>query len=559
MSSFSRLIVAGLIVMASSNGIAGQGSSGTSYLFPTDASHQINSGFGDYRSSHFHGGIDISTNGKIGYPVYAAKSGYVYRVSVSPFGYGKMIILRHDDSTYTLYGHLSAFAGEIKERVEEAQRSEGKYNVDLTPGPGGIRVERGEIIARTGATGVGGPHLHFEVHGKDYSFVDPLVYKSLDVSGYRTPRIFGVAAEEISSGTTYSSRVIRTKKGYRARTVFRMNGPFFFVIHAADSYGRGKYKRPPKYIRLSIDGREFLSLDMTRFPADDYLDVASLVDLRLSRGYKTYYKLCVDRAIPFPSFTPSAPLSGLVGGGFQNGRHDYSITVSDEDGNSATVSGEFFLNLRSATEDPVDIEPFVGRVVRPTPALTLDFPRDAFLKDVDLEVSMISPTSFRISANGQRLRKKVRLTWKVSDPKLLLFERGRRRWSYVPCENKGGVLTAEVGYGTGEFGLLRDDTPPLVQRVYVSRRNPFYVSVAPTEFKRDFVYFRVSDNLSNVNTDEILLKLGSKSYFCEYDVDKHAAICKVDADLIRHEKRAEIIVYDHAGNERRVVSELRMR
>ncbi len=77
------------------------------YLFPTDASHQINSGFADYRETHFHGGIDISTNGRIGYPVYAAKSGYVYRVAVSPYGYGKMILLRHDDSTYTLYGHLS--------------------------------------------------------------------------------------------------------------------------------------------------------------------------------------------------------------------------------------------------------------------------------------------------------------------------------------------------------------------------------------------------------------------------------------------------------------------
>lgn len=143
-----------------------------SYLFPTDASRKINSGFADYRSSHFHGGMDISTNGKIGYPVFAARSGYVYKIAVSPFGYGKMLILRHDDSTFTLYGHLSGFSEEIQRKVETVQQDEGKYGVDLKLNVGEIKVDRGEVIAYTGATGVGGPHLHFEVRGKDFSFVE---------------------------------------------------------------------------------------------------------------------------------------------------------------------------------------------------------------------------------------------------------------------------------------------------------------------------------------------------------------------------------------------------
>ncbi len=539
--------------------------SGSSYLFPTDASHQINSGFADYRESHFHGGIDISTNGKIGYPVYAAKSGYVYRVSVSPFGYGKMIILRHDDSTFTLYGHLSAFSDKIDQRVKAAQIKEGKYDVDIRFQPGEIRVQRGEVIARTGATGVGGPHLHFEIHDKSYAFVDPLTYKSLDVTDYRTPRIFNVAVRGFDSGRASVSGVVRRGNAYRARDMFHMDEPFFFIIHAADSYGRGRFKRPPKHIDLEIDGKDYISLNLTRFDAGDYLDVSSLVDLKLSCGYRTYYRLFVDRAIPFSVFSPSAPLSGLVDGQLSNGKHEYEITVRDEDGNSASVTGEFVLNIEhkgatgcnSAVADPEMIEPFRERVINPLPELTLRFPENAFLRNVNLEVAGLSPTSFSIRAGGETLRKKVQLTWSVTDPKVQLFRKGKSRWIHVPCENDGKVLKARVGYEIGEFALIRDDTPPVVEKIRVSKKNPFYRSVAPTQFRRDFVYFRVFDRLSNINTDKILLQVGKQNFLCEYDVDKRAAVCRIDDVLLRREKRVRVTVRDNAGNETTVMSRLR--
>ena len=566
---FTPFLIAALI-LTSSPARAGNstpdGQGVETYLFPTDASHRINSGFADYRASHFHGGMDISTNGKIGYPVYAAKSGYVYRVSVSPFGYGKRIVLRHDDSTFTLYGHLSAFSEEIENRVKAAQQAEGKYDVDLRLAPNEIRVERGEIIARTGATGVGGPHLHFEIHDKDYSFVDPLIYKTLDVSGYRTPRIFNVAVRGFLSGRAHVSRVVRLRRGYRARDVFRMSEPFYFIVHAADSYGRGRFKRPPKHIDLRIDDREFITLNLTHFEPGDYLDVKSLVDMKLSRGYKTYYILCVDRAIPFTVFSPSTPLSGLVDGKvLKDGAHSYTITVSDEDGDSASVSGKFVLNLKSgrAVADPAGDElltmlPFKEKVVSPLPGLTLRFPVNAFVRDVDLEVTSISPTAFRIRASGESLRRRVQLTWKVSDPKVQLFRKGRRNWIHVPCMNNGKSLTADIGYEIGEFALIRDNTPPVVRRIRVSRKNPFYRSVAPTQFRRDFVYFRVFDKLSNINTDDILLKVGNQNFLCEYDADKHAAICRVDAGLLRRERKVEIVVRDNAGNERTITSRLRL-
>ncbi|MCL5268193.1 MAG: M23 family metallopeptidase [Bacteroidetes bacterium] len=538
-----------------------------SYRFPTDASHQINSGFADYRETHFHGGIDISTNGKIGYPVYAAKSGFVYRVSVSPYGYGRMILLRHDDSTFTLYGHLSQFSKKIQEKVEAAQKSEGKYGVRLRFQPGEIRFRRGEIIARTGATGVGGPHLHFEIHGKNYSYVDPLIHKSLDVIGYRTPRIFNVAVREFNSGKVEVSSVSKAGGEYRAKENFDINEPFYFIVHAADSYGRDNFKRPPKHIALKIDGKSFISLNLTRIDADDYLDVASLVDLQLSRGYKTYYMLCVNRAIPFSVFTPSSPLSGLVDQRFANGVHTYQITVKDEDGNEAAVSGEFVLNIPksqmiakgSLESDPPVPLPFEQRTIRPSSSLTIEFPANCFTKQIDVAVRQQFPDSFQIEPTDEPLRKKLRVLWKVDDARLRLYRKLRHGWSYVPCRNDGKILTADVGYRTGDFTLLRDNVPPIVDRIRVSRRNPFYRSVAPNEFNRVFVYFKVADRLSGISADDILLKVGKKNYFCEYDVDKHAAVCKVDAGLLRRQKRITVVVADNAGNERIVDSKVKVR
>ncbi len=44
------------------------------YIWPTNASTNITSSFADYRRTHLHEGIDISTNNQKGYPVYAARA-----------------------------------------------------------------------------------------------------------------------------------------------------------------------------------------------------------------------------------------------------------------------------------------------------------------------------------------------------------------------------------------------------------------------------------------------------------------------------------------------------
>ena len=65
------------------------------YQYPLEGYHLLAGTFGELRSNHFHSGIDIKTGGQEGASIYAIEAGYVYRVRVSPYGFGKALYLRH--------------------------------------------------------------------------------------------------------------------------------------------------------------------------------------------------------------------------------------------------------------------------------------------------------------------------------------------------------------------------------------------------------------------------------------------------------------------------------
>jgi murein DD-endopeptidase MepM/ murein hydrolase activator NlpD len=113
--------------------------------------------FGDRRSylvggreidRQTHLGVDLASTA--GAPVVAANSGLV--VFADELGiYGNCVIIDHGQGVFSLYGHLSS--------IETAE---------------GQAVKQGQIIGRTGSTGLaGGDHLHFSmlVNG---TFVNPI-------------------------------------------------------------------------------------------------------------------------------------------------------------------------------------------------------------------------------------------------------------------------------------------------------------------------------------------------------------------------------------------------
>ena len=51
---------------------------------PLGIENYLSGNFGELRGFHFHSGLDIKTNQREGYNIYAIEDGYVSRINVSP-------------------------------------------------------------------------------------------------------------------------------------------------------------------------------------------------------------------------------------------------------------------------------------------------------------------------------------------------------------------------------------------------------------------------------------------------------------------------------------------
>ena len=135
------------------------------FAWPVPGHSGISSYYG-YRWGTLHGGIDISDGGIMGAPVCASKGGTVVRMNNTCShnygksyscgcggGYGNYVVIAHDGTYSTLYGHLTSVAVSV-----------------------GTYVNQGDVIGYVGSTGWStGEHLHFEVYVNGGRY-DPLSY-----------------------------------------------------------------------------------------------------------------------------------------------------------------------------------------------------------------------------------------------------------------------------------------------------------------------------------------------------------------------------------------------
>ncbi|MCF7912540.1 MAG: M23 family metallopeptidase [Candidatus Cloacimonetes bacterium] len=101
-----------------------------------------------YGYRRMHNGMDL--RGSTGTPVYAVTNGTVTKATNNGNGYGKEVLIKHDNGMITQYAHLS--------------------KISTTRGK---KVKKGQLIGKIGSTGVStGPHLHFGVK-KNGRWVNP--------------------------------------------------------------------------------------------------------------------------------------------------------------------------------------------------------------------------------------------------------------------------------------------------------------------------------------------------------------------------------------------------
>lgn len=161
------------------------------YLFPIKPGirNTLAGTMGELRSSHFHSGLDIRTEGRIGLAVHASAPGYISRISVSSSGYGNAAYILHPNGHTTVYAHLDRFNGALAQYIREEQYRRKTFEVNLYFRKDQFKVERGDTIAFAGNSGSsGGPHLHFDLRDKNQYPLNPLKYGFDEVLD-RTPPV----------------------------------------------------------------------------------------------------------------------------------------------------------------------------------------------------------------------------------------------------------------------------------------------------------------------------------------------------------------------------------
>lgn len=359
-------LVAGLLLFSLQQAATAQSrnflNQNPTYTWPTDASRYASSSFGETRAGHFHAALDIKTWGRKGYKVFATRDGELFRVGVSAVGYGNVVYLKHDDGSFSVYAHLMAFTPRIRKLVDSLRiANDYSFELDRVVENQHIHFKAGDVIGFTGATGVGPPHLHYELRTPSNHPFNPLL-TNITIRDHRAPRFSGLSVEPLSADATVEGkkhilqrRPRHTSKGYTFGTV-DVTGTVGLGVDAFDQADNVSNVYAVYQLKLLKDGETLFHTRVDSFSYKEtdqmFLDRVYPILKKTREGYQRLY-LADGNTLPFYSYNGSRGKLRLPPGSYK-----LTIEASDFFGNTTPA----FITLR-VHEAP---KPAVENVVSPS-------------------------------------------------------------------------------------------------------------------------------------------------------------------------------------------------
>ncbi|MEI6050400.1 MAG: M23 family metallopeptidase [Bacteroidota bacterium] len=317
------------------------------FISPVKIPLLLSSNFGELRINHFHSGVDIKTQGVTGKEVVAAATGYIYRISVSPGGFGKALYVKHPSGYSTVYGHLDRFTPEIEAYVIVRQYENKSYLVTLFPSKEKFPVQQGDLIAWSGNSGSSaGPHLHYEIRKSESEVpVNPLLFQFGPRDNIE-PVIEKLVIYPINRHSLINNenniKKINVSGGHGnyyipAENEIRITGAAGFGIKSFDLLNDSYNKCEVYSIELAIDSVTIFKYVMDSFSFNESRFINSHID------YEIYLKenIYIERTFVLPNDKLSI-YKGVVNRGIFNfsddKTHHAEITVKDIHNNRSTLS-----------------------------------------------------------------------------------------------------------------------------------------------------------------------------------------------------------------------------
>lgn len=262
------------------------------FISPLDTSLYLSANFGAIRGNHFHSGLDIRTFGHEGLRVQSIAHGYVSRIKISPWGYGRALYITHPNGYTSVYGHLQTFNDEINEYVKKQQYSRKSFAIDVFPGRNTIKVSQGDLVAISGNSGGStGPHLHFEIRdSKTEETINPQLF-NFPVEDKHAPRFRNkILVYEKNNDYKhvkgyYPHKEIRTST---LRDTLRLKPGTYAFAAWADDYTHTPYNKVGiNFMQLTANDVPVFTMNIERFAFYESRKINAHIDYH---DYKTKSK-----------------------------------------------------------------------------------------------------------------------------------------------------------------------------------------------------------------------------------------------------------------------------
>lgn len=272
------------------------------FLFPIKPGQKnyLSGSMGELRPNHFHGGLDIKTDQKIGLPVYACADGYISRIAISIKGYGNTLYIKHPNGLTTVYAHLDWFYGNTENYIRKLVYEQQCNEIDINLNPNEIIVKKGDTVALSGNSGSsGGPHLHWEIRDEEEKMMNPLFFTFPEIEDTQKPYINKFAIRTLSNDARVEGEFglleftpLKTNNGYQCNFPIHAYGVIGLQLIAYDQMNGTGSKCGISKLELRIDGKITFVHDIQKIEFSENPLMNLHLDYQTNKNKGNYYQKC---------------------------------------------------------------------------------------------------------------------------------------------------------------------------------------------------------------------------------------------------------------------------
>jgi len=510
---------------------------------PLDIPLVLSGTFAELRGNHFHGGIDIKTQGRSGLKIYSVAAGYVSRIAVNPYGYGNALYLRHPEGYTTVYGHLNAFYPELEAWVEEQLRDRSKNDGNLYPSPEQFKVTRGQLVAFSGNTGGSfGPHLHFEIRDtKTEEPLNPLEF-GIEVKDTRKPDIRGLK---------WTAKDFSDAGSFKSGDTIKSTSALGIDLFTTDKQDLANNNNGVYAIEASIDDQTFFTANYRRinFSTSRFINAHINYDLYCSGGvrYTRLYELENNPLKITDTYEISAPAFRASKGWItvaQDSVVKLEASVKDFEGNTSEfrfyIEGNEPLSPEKKSiklDWEKDHDLTFG-------AIQIHLPAGALYKTSEFNLLKKGDAQYVIGEGCVPLQTRMTLEWTLDSTQIpgvgwFLWEADHTgKKSAISGERDGAVMTFKTR-STGTYSLDQDLKKPevsLLKSTTYPRSNSTFREIR----------LRVADDKTDI--ERYSARINDQFARIDFDYKKEMLKIIVPKDIPAGSHNLRVVVIDGVGN-----------